>query len=132
MHRQLAISFFLTTVLLVSHPQASAQSPAQYMAPASNCASQFFDPANYNWFSIRNTCDQGIRVTLIAWNGNARGVLDVPAKQKRGTGESRSEYNAHGGYDLYVCPALYMPVLPDGRTPVTSHANGFTCKYAGW
>lgn len=133
MHRKVAIPLLLGTILLVFHPQASAQSPAQqYSAPASNCASQFFDPANYDWFTVKNSCDQGIRVTLIARNGNARGELDIPANQKRSSGESRNEYNAHGGYDLYICPALYTPVLPDGRTPVTSHVNGFICKYVGW
>lgn len=132
MHRKLMTPLLLATALLVFRSQAPAQSDAPYTAPASNCASQFFDPANYDWFTIENSCNQGIRVTLIARNGNQRGELDIPANQKRGNGESRSEYNAHGGYDLYICPALYTPVLPDGRTPVTSHANGFTCKYVGW
>jgi hypothetical protein len=100
------IASALATALLVSNSHAFAQSPAQYVSPASNCTNQFFDPAMYNWFSIRNNCNEGIRVSLIAGIGNARIELDIPANQTRSSGESRGEYNAHGGYEYYACPAL--------------------------
>lgn len=114
-------------LLMLGATTASAQ---QYVTPQYNgCIRQFYDPAMYNWLAYENTCSQSLSVTFVPYQPGhgGGGAVDLGPGRHSSTGLSRREVHDNGGFELYVCPAGYIPVGPDGRY-ITRVIPEFRCK----
>jgi hypothetical protein len=114
-------------LLMLGATTASAQ---QYVTPEYNgCIRQFYDPTMYNWLAYENTCSQSLSVTFVPnqpGHGGG-GAMDLRPGRHNSTGLSSREVRDNGGFELYVCPAGYLPVGPDGLY-VTRVIPEFRCK----
>jgi hypothetical protein len=98
---------------------------------AASCISQFWDPKFYNWLSFQNNCGQAIHLSYTANNPSdtfGMSAADIAAGRSSNTGRSQSEVNQKGGFNLYVCPAGYVPVDPSTNQSVSGPNKTFTCK----
>jgi hypothetical protein len=109
---------------------ASTAFAQQYVTPEYNgCIRQYYDPNMYNWLSYENTCSQSLSVVFVAnepGHGGG-GAMDLGPGRHNSTGLTRREVDSNGGFELYVCPAGYVPVGPDGQY-VTRVIPQFRCK----
>jgi hypothetical protein len=118
---------FVFGLLMLGGSAAFAQ---QYVTPEYNgCIRQFYDPSMYNWLAYENTCSQSLTVTFVPYQPGhgGGGAMDLGAGRHHSTGLSASEVRNNGGFELYVCPAGYIPVGPDGQY-VTRVIPEFRCK----
>jgi TPR repeat protein len=110
----------------------SAGTGARYAAPlAASCIGQFWDPKFYNWLSFQNNCGQDIHLSFIAKNPTdtfGMSAADLAGGKSTNTGRSQSEVNQKGGFNLYVCPAGYIPVDATTHEYVGRPNQTFTCK----
>lgn len=95
-----------------------------------SCVSQFWDPQNYNWLSLRNVCNQPIYVSYIfnkpsGWAMNGGTTLAPGAHAT--TGESFNDISQAGGFQYYVCPANYVPVDVNGNT-LSVNVTEYRCE----
>jgi hypothetical protein len=108
----------------------SGVSDADYRSPVYNhCIRSFYDPDMYNWYSFENTCSEAVAVTFIPYNpGYGGGAVDsLSPGRATSTGDTRDEIQRKQGYELYVCPAGFLPV--DGNDRYVSRVNTmFRCK----
>jgi hypothetical protein len=106
-----------------------AVNAAEYRSPVYNhCIREFYDPEMYNWFSFENTCGEALSVTFVAINRGFGGAVSyLGAGRKTSTGDSREQVRSKGGYELYVCPAGFLPV--DGNDHYVTRPNTrFRCR----
>jgi len=101
-----------------------------YRSPIYNhCIREFYDPNMYNWFSFENTCSEALSVTFIPYDpGFGASAVDyLGPGRSTSTGDSRDEIQRKRGYELYVCPAGFLPV--DGNDRYVTRVNTmFRCK----
>ena len=112
--------------LLMAASLASAQT---YKTPEyNNCIRQFYDPSMYNWLSYENACSEALSIVFIPFNpGYGGSAMDLAPGRHASTGYSQREVQGKGGFDLYVCPAGYIPV--DGNDRYVDRVNTrFRCK----
>jgi hypothetical protein len=121
------VSFAVAGLLMLSTSAAFAQ---RYVSPTFNgCVHQFYDSQMYNWLAFENNCSESLNVTFvpyIAGHGGG-GAMELRPGRHDSTGLSRREVGDNGGFELYVCPAGYIPVGPDDRY-VTRVIPQFRCK----
>jgi TPR repeat protein len=105
----------------------SSANAGHYASPLSaNCIRPFWDPKFYNWLSFENNCGQAINLTF---TGGISGATDnLGLGQATNTGWSKSEVTQKGIYNLYVCPAGYIPVDSSTNQMVNRLNQTFTCK----
>jgi len=115
-----------------SSNSGSTGTASKYVAPlAASCISEFWDAKFYNWLSFQNNCGQAIHLSYTANNPNdtfGMSAADIAAGRSSNTGRSQSEVNQKGGFNLYVCPAGYVPVDPSTNQSVSGPNKTFTCK----
>lgn len=81
-----------------------------------HCVSRVYDPAMYNWLAFENNCGESIHIVYVQNSpGYGGSAMTVRPGRKGNTGYSRREVDAKGGYELYVCPAGFIPVDARGR-----------------
>ena len=112
--------------LLMAASLASAQT---YKTPEyNNCIRQFYDPNMYNWLSYENVCSVALSIVYIPFNpGYGGSGMDLAPGRNANTGYSQREVQGKGGFDLYVCPAGYIPVDANDRY-VDRVNTRFRCK----
>lgn len=97
---------------------AGAASAAETESPRLNhCVSRVYDPAMYNWLAFENNCGgESIYIVYVPNRpGYGGSAMTVSPGRKGNTGYSRQEVNEKGGYELYICPAGFIPVDASGR-----------------
>jgi hypothetical protein len=121
----LAVAALLGGVL-VATPHVEAQSDYASSIPG-YCVSSFYDREMYGWLAYQNNCGQAINLTWVGiYSGGASSATIYPGR-KANTGFSQAEVNGKGGFELFVCPAGYIPV--DGNDNFVERANTlFRCK----
>ena len=120
------LSFAIFGLLSLGARSAYAQ---EYVRPEFNgCIRQFYDSSMYNWLAFENVCSQSLNIVFVSnLPGHGEGAMEVAPGRHGSTGYSRSEVQNKGGFELYVCPAGYIPVGPDNRY-VTRVIPEFRCK----
>jgi len=88
--------------------------------------SQFWDPKFYNWLSFQNNCGQAIQLTYAG--GISGATDDLGPGQATNTGWSKSELAQKGVFNLYVCPAGYIPVDAATDKYVSRPNQTYRCK----
>jgi hypothetical protein len=99
---------------IVAPPRTEAQFEYANSIPG-YCVSSFWDSQFYGWLAYQNNCTQSINLTWVGIaNGGAYSATIAPGA-KASTGFSRSEVDRKGGFELFVCPAGYIPVDANGN-----------------
>jgi hypothetical protein len=104
-------------------PQSMEANAYRYASPLpGSCVSAFYDSSFYNWLAFRNTCNQSMYLMWIAYNPGYGGwSWTLRPNQKTSTGYSRSEWASKRGYQMFLCPAGYIPV--DSRNQFVNRVN---------
>ena len=124
--KKIVLGFSMMTLLVLLSTAASGQ---EFVSPEfNNCVREFYDPAMYNWLSYENVCGHGISVVFIPYNpGYGGSEMDLGAGRHDSTGWNRREVQEKGGFELYICPAGYVPV--DANNQYVNRVNTqFRCK----
>jgi hypothetical protein len=99
---------------LAATPRAQAQ--FEYANPIPGyCVSGFWDHQLYGWLSYQNNCGQSIALTWVGRTSGGAFSATITPGGKANTGFSPAEVNNMGGFELYVCPAGYIPVDSSGN-----------------
>jgi len=75
-----------------------------------NCVSFSYDPKNYNWYTIKNSCSEAIH-----WVTTTNMSDDTAPGRKGGTAESADEVARHPGWEWAICRAGYLPYDAEGK-----------------
>jgi hypothetical protein len=89
---------------------------------SSGCVRLFYDPSFYNWLAFQNVCSQAIFIDYIGYYpGYGGSAVTLRPGQKSSTGYSYSEVQKKRGYQLFICPAGFIPV--DAKNNYVSRVN---------
>jgi hypothetical protein len=94
-----------------------------------HCVSKFYDPNAYNWVAFRNSCAEPLYVSFVTNNpaGTGGGGFDLAPGGQWSIGDTQTDERQNGGYQLYVCPANFVPV--DANDKYADRPNvKFRCK----
>ena len=98
--------------LLLLGATATGAFAQQFVRPEFNgCIRQYYDPNMYNWLAFENVCSQSLSIVYIPNSpGYGGSKMDLSPGRHSSTGFSRSEVQSKSGFELYVCPAGFIPV----------------------
>jgi hypothetical protein len=120
------LGFSVVMLLMLLSTAAFAQ---EYLSPEySNCIREYYDPAMYSWLSYENVCGHGISIVYVPYNpGYGASQMDLGSGRHSSTGFDRHEVQEKGGFEVYVCPAGYVPV--DANNNYVNRVNiRFRCR----
>ena len=108
-------------------PQHTKAQPEYADSIPGYCVSSFYDREMYSWLVYQNNCGQTINLTWVSiYSGGASSATIYPGR-KASTGWNQAEVNSRGGFELFVCPAGFIPV--DANDNFVEKANTlFRCK----
>lgn len=100
--------------LTVLTPRTGAAQSGHEGGLFNGCLAEFYDADMYNWYSVRNDCDETLKVyTCGILRGGCYSFILRPGAHDS-NGNSRREAAENGGFSIYACREGYLPVTAAG------------------
>jgi TPR repeat protein len=110
---------------------SSSSGPAYLTPLAASCVRQYWDQQLYDWLAFENDCGQPVYLTFIFAHAKGwamSGSMDLAVGAHDNTGRSKSDIDAAGGFELYVCPRNTVPTDLNGQGLNNTQVAQFRCK----
>jgi hypothetical protein len=119
-----------TVVMLLTSVSriAAAQSRYEGGGEFNNCITEYYDQANYGWFTYQNNCSEAVHITFCARLTQYCGAMDLRPGRHDSTGDTQRETAEKGGYVAYVCRMDAYAVDSNNQNVSSARVTAFRCR----